>query len=121
MFRALLLVPRQNWPLFTGSSVKGVLHIEQLHYQSSKRLQKSLQIKHFEILSYFFFQRLSYLCADGEVRELLQKIGSQAEVVQQSAERVSSTAEVYGAVQQEARIARAVEIMLLHVENLKRT
>ena len=72
-------------------------------------------------LKYFLlFQRLSYLCADGEVRELLQKIGSQAEVVQQSAERVSSTAEVYGAVQQEARIARAVEIMLLHVENLKR-
>ena len=33
---------------------------------------------------------------------------------------MSSTAEVYGAVQQEARIARAVEIMLLHVENLKR-
>ena len=69
---------------------------------------------------FILFQRLSYLCADGEVRELLQKIGSQAEVVQQSAERVSSTAEVYGAVQQEARIARAVEIMLLHVENLKR-
>ena len=63
---------------------------------------------------------MSCLCADGAVRELLQKIGSQAEVVQQSAERVSSTAEVYGAVQQEARIARAVEIMLLHVENLKR-
>ena len=68
----------------------------------------------------FPFQRLSCLCNDGEVRELLQKIGSQAEVVQQTAERISSTAEVYGAVQQEARIARAVEIMLLHVENLKR-
>ena len=37
-----------------------------------------------------------------------------------SAERVSSSAEVYGAVQQEARIARAIEIMLLHVDNLKR-
>ena len=41
-------------------------------------------------------------------------------VLRQSAERVSSSAEVYGAVQQEARISRAIEIMLLHVDNLKR-
>ena len=33
---------------------------------------------------------------------------------------MSSSAEVYGAVQQEARISRAIEIMLLHVDNLKR-
>ncbi len=41
-------------------------------------------------------------------------------MLRQSAERVSSSAEVYGAVQQEARISRAIEIMLLHVDNLKR-
>ncbi len=41
-------------------------------------------------------------------------------MLRHSADRVSSTAEVYGAVQQEARISRAIEVMLLHVDNLKR-
>ena len=53
-------------------------------------------------------------------REALQRIQVQVDVVKQTAERISSSAEVYGAVQQEARIARAVEIMLMYVDNLKR-
>ena len=51
---------------------------------------------------------------------MLNKIQQQVDVVKQTAERISSSAEVYGAVQQEARIARAVEIMLMYVDNLKR-
>jgi len=42
------------------------------------------------------------------------------DILKQSSRRVSSSAELYGAVQQEARIARAVEVILAHVENLKR-
>lgn len=57
---------------------------------------------------------------DAEARENLQRIQQQVDVVKQTAERISSSAEVYGAVQQEARIARAVEIMLMYVDNLKR-
>ena len=92
------------------------------------------------------FQNLSRLGLDLEAREALNSVQQQVEVVKQSAERVSSSAEVfclqfyikkfsclfinnyfqqffsqvYGAVQQEGRIARAIEIMLMHVENLKR-
>jgi len=65
-------------------------------------------------------EELSQVCLDGEAREVLKKIQQQVDVVKQTAERISSSAEVYGAVQQEARIARAVEIMLMYVDNLKR-
>jgi len=65
-------------------------------------------------------EELSQVCLDGEAREVLHKIQQQVDVVKQTAERISSSAEVYGAVQQEARIARAVEIMLMYVDNLKR-
>ncbi|XP_023326662.1 lymphoid-restricted membrane protein [Eurytemora carolleeae] len=42
-------------------------------------------------------------------------------ILQQSTGRVASSAEQYGAVQQEMRIATSVEIMLLHLENIKRS
>ena len=42
-------------------------------------------------------------------------------VLNQSLQRVSSSSEQFGAVQQEGRVATAVEIVLLHVENLKRS
>jgi len=57
---------------------------------------------------------------DSETRDVLQRLSKQVEVLQQSAERVSSSAELYGAVQQEARVSRAIEVMLAHVDNLKR-
>ena len=63
---------------------------------------------------------MNRVCLDAETREVLSRLGQQIDVLRQSAERVSSSAEVYGAVQQEARISRAIEIMLLHVDNLKR-
>lgn len=50
----------------------------------------------------------------------MHRAQQQVEVVRQASERVSSSAEVYGAVQQEDRIARAIEIMLMHVDNLRK-
>ena len=44
----------------------------------------------------------------------------QVDVFHHASDRVSSAAELYGAVQQEARISRAIDIMLLHVDNVKR-
>ncbi len=41
---------------------------------------------------------------DADAREVLTEVTQQVDVVKQTAERVSSSAEVYGAVQQEARI-----------------
>ena len=42
---------------------------------------------------------MSQVCLDGEAREVLHKIQQQVDVVKQTAERISSSAEVYGAVQ----------------------
>ena len=52
---------------------------------------------------------------------MLQRVEKQVQVLQQSTGRVSSSSEQFGAVQQEARVATAIEIMLLHVDNLKRS
>ena len=51
---------------------------------------------------------MSRLGLNLEAPEALNSVQQQVKVVKQSAERVSSLAEVYGAVQQEARIARAI-------------
>ncbi|PNF37684.1 hypothetical protein B7P43_G11995 [Cryptotermes secundus] len=63
---------------------------------------------------------LNYLCKDSESIEILGKIQDQVDVLQQSTELVSSSAEMFGAVQQEIRVSKAIEVMLTHVENLKR-
>ena len=39
----------------------------------------------------------------------------------QSLQRVSSSSEQFGAVQQEGKVSTAIEIVLLHVDNLKRS
>ncbi|XP_065309631.1 inositol 1,4,5-triphosphate receptor associated 2-like isoform X3 [Dermacentor albipictus] len=66
-------------------------------------------------------QTLDSLCTDDErVREVVAQIRNHVDVIQQSTDRVSSQAEVYGAVQQEERMSRAFEVMVAHVENLKR-
>ena len=67
------------------------------------------------------FQSLNRVCQDSETREVLQRVEKQVQVLQQSTGRVSSSSEQFGAVQQEARVATAIEIMLLHVDNLKRS
>ena len=70
---------------------------------------------------FFFFQSLNRVCQNSETREVLQRVEKQVQVLQQSTGRVSSSSEQFGAVQQEARVATAIEIMLLHVDNLKRS
>nr|CAD7448731.1 unnamed protein product [Timema bartmani] len=81
---------------------------------------------------------LNRLCVDSESVEVLAQIQSQVDILQQSTNRVSTSAEVrgtsdtrgsqldhlclsmFGAVQQEHRLNKAVEVMLAHVDNLKR-
>ncbi|KAJ8315703.1 hypothetical protein KUTeg_007853 [Tegillarca granosa] len=63
---------------------------------------------------------LNHMFSDIQVRDILQKIKHHVDILEQSSARVSSRSEVYGAVQQEKRISKAIEIMVTHVENLRR-
>jgi len=63
---------------------------------------------------------LNRVCQDSDAREVLSKVEKQVTVLKQSANRVCASAEQYGAVQQEARISTAIQVMLLHVDNLRR-
>ncbi|XP_071791406.1 uncharacterized protein [Asterias amurensis] len=53
-------------------------------------------------------------------RDYISKIKQHVEVLQSSSLRLSSKAEGFGAVQQEGRLSKATEVMISHVENLKR-
>lgn len=64
-------------------------------------------------------EQLNQICVDTQVRELLLKIQRHITVLEQASARVSSRAEVFGAVQQEKRMSKAIEIMLTHVDNLR--
>ncbi|KFR10188.1 Lymphoid-restricted membrane protein, partial [Opisthocomus hoazin] len=61
-------------------------------------------------------ERLGPSCADAGCKETLEPPQRSAAAV----ERATSAAEKLGAVHQEARMSRAVEVMVQHVENLKR-
>ncbi|XP_076330773.1 uncharacterized protein LOC143236391 [Tachypleus tridentatus] len=63
---------------------------------------------------------ISQLSANHQVRELITSIKQEVDVLQQSTSRVSCRAEVFGAVQQEERVNRAFDIMVMYVENMKR-
>ncbi|XP_012943760.1 serine-rich adhesin for platelets [Aplysia californica] len=63
---------------------------------------------------------MSDLVPDSQVRDVLQRIRQHIDVLEQSAARVSSRAEVFGAVQQERRMCKAMEVMVLYTENLRR-
>ncbi|ESO92213.1 hypothetical protein LOTGIDRAFT_121297 [Lottia gigantea] len=63
---------------------------------------------------------LNHLCTDGQIRDVISKIKNHIDVLEQCAARVSSRAEVLGAVQQERRMCRAMEVMIAHVDNQKR-
>ncbi|BFZ24653.1 hypothetical protein BsWGS_27692 [Bradybaena similaris] len=65
-------------------------------------------------------EALSEMVSDAAVRNLLQKIKLHIDVLQQATARVSSQAEVYGAVQQERRLCKAMEVMVQYTENLRR-
>ncbi|XP_029912708.1 lymphoid-restricted membrane protein isoform X2 [Myripristis murdjan] len=65
-------------------------------------------------------EALKALCLDSKRNKILQKLELCLDILGGTVERISSTAEVLGAVHQEARVSRAVELMVAHVENLKK-
>ncbi|XP_053883072.1 inositol 1,4,5-triphosphate receptor associated 2-like isoform X1 [Malaclemys terrapin pileata] len=65
-------------------------------------------------------QRLGLSCVDPKRKELVRQLQQSLTVLVGSVERATSAAEKLGAVHQEARMSRAAEVMVQHVENLKR-
>ncbi|NXK76431.1 LRMP protein, partial [Amazona guildingii] len=65
-------------------------------------------------------ERLGPFCTDTGCRETLEQLQHSLAVLAAAVERATSAAEKLGAVHQEARMSRAAEVMVQHVENLKR-
>uniref|UniRef100_A0A146ZZT8 Lymphoid-restricted membrane protein maternal long form n=1 Tax=Fundulus heteroclitus TaxID=8078 RepID=A0A146ZZT8_FUNHE len=65
-------------------------------------------------------ETLKGLCLDSKRSSILQRLELSLDILGGTVERISSTAEVLGAVHQEARVSRAVELMVAHVESLRR-
>ncbi|XP_023283196.1 lymphoid-restricted membrane protein-like [Seriola lalandi dorsalis] len=65
-------------------------------------------------------ETLKGLCLDSKRSNILQRLELSLDILGGTVERISNTAEVLGAVHQEARVSRAVELMVAHVENLRR-
>ncbi|XP_076577895.1 inositol 1,4,5-triphosphate receptor associated 2 isoform X2 [Chaetodon auriga] len=66
-------------------------------------------------------QALIPLCEDdNQSMEIIQRLQKNLDILIQSMTRVSSRSEMLGAIHQESRIGKAVEVMIQHVENLKR-
>ncbi|KAJ4924554.1 hypothetical protein JOQ06_003509, partial [Pogonophryne albipinna] len=66
-------------------------------------------------------QTLTPLCEDdNQSMEIIQRLQKNLEILIQSMSRVSSRSEMLGAIHQESRIGKAVEVMIQHVENLRR-
>ncbi|KAF1473041.1 Lymphoid-restricted membrane protein, partial [Eudyptula minor novaehollandiae] len=65
-------------------------------------------------------ERLGPSCTDAGCREMLEQLQRSLTVLAAAIERATSAAEKLGAVHQEARMSRAAEVMVQHVENLKR-
>ncbi|KAM9595355.1 inositol 1,4,5-triphosphate receptor associated 2-like [Morphnus guianensis] len=65
-------------------------------------------------------QRLGPSCTDAGCKETLEQLQHSLAVLEAAVERATSAAEKLGAVHQEARMSRAAEVMVQHVENLKR-
>ncbi|KFO86056.1 Lymphoid-restricted membrane protein, partial [Buceros rhinoceros silvestris] len=57
---------------------------------------------------------------DNQAQEIIQKLQKSLQFLSQYAARVASRAEMLGAINQESRVSKAVEVMIQHVENLKR-
>ncbi|XP_041109849.1 inositol 1,4,5-triphosphate receptor associated 2 [Polyodon spathula] len=61
------------------------------------------------------------LCEDdNQSLEIVQRLQKNLDILNQSMTRVSTRAELVGAIHQESRVCKAVEVMIQHVENLKR-
>ncbi|NXG62912.1 LRMP protein, partial [Hemiprocne comata] len=65
-------------------------------------------------------ERLVPSCTDVGCKETLEQLQHSLAVLAAAVERATSAAEKLGAVHQEARMSRAAEVMVQHVENLKR-
>ncbi|CAK6949760.1 inositol 1%2C4,5-triphosphate receptor associated 2 [Scomber scombrus] len=66
-------------------------------------------------------QALTPLCEDdNQSMEIIQRLQKNLDILTQSMTRVSSRSEMLGAIHQESRIGKAVEVMIQHVENLRR-
>uniref|UniRef100_A0A8C3KV09 Lymphoid-restricted membrane protein-like n=1 Tax=Calidris pygmaea TaxID=425635 RepID=A0A8C3KV09_9CHAR len=65
-------------------------------------------------------ERLGPSCADVGYKEMLEQLQRSLAVLAAAIERATSAAEKLGAVHQEARMSRAAQVMVQHVENLKR-
>ncbi|XP_060050516.1 inositol 1,4,5-triphosphate receptor associated 2 isoform X3 [Erinaceus europaeus] len=66
-------------------------------------------------------ESLMPLCEeDNQAQETLRKLEKSIAFLSQCTARVASRAEMLGAINQESRVSRAVEVMIQHVENLKR-
>ncbi|CAI9542458.1 unnamed protein product, partial [Staurois parvus] len=61
------------------------------------------------------------LCEDdNQTNEIVKKLEKSLQFLSQHTARVASRAEMLGAIHQESRVSKAVEVMIQHVENLKR-
>ncbi|XP_076796956.1 inositol 1,4,5-triphosphate receptor associated 2 isoform X2 [Arvicanthis niloticus] len=66
-------------------------------------------------------ESLTPLCEeDNQAQEIIKKLEKSIMFLSQCTTRVASRAEMLGAINQESRVSRAVEVMIQHVENLKR-
>ncbi|XP_054023581.1 inositol 1,4,5-triphosphate receptor associated 2 [Dryobates pubescens] len=66
-------------------------------------------------------EALASLCEeDNQAQEIIKKLQKSLQFLSQYAARVASRAEMLGAINQESRVSKAVEVMIQHVENLKR-
>ncbi|XP_061759496.1 inositol 1,4,5-triphosphate receptor associated 2 isoform X1 [Nerophis ophidion] len=65
-------------------------------------------------------EALKGLCLDSRRSKILQRLELSLDILAGTVERISNTAEVLGAVHQEARVSRAVELMVAHVDNVRR-
>ncbi|NWX91877.1 LRMP protein, partial [Nothoprocta ornata] len=65
-------------------------------------------------------QRLGRSCVAADARQALEQLQCNLAVLAAAVARATGAAEKLGAVHQEARMSRAAEVMVQHVENLKR-
>ncbi|XP_055794145.1 inositol 1,4,5-triphosphate receptor associated 2-like isoform X2 [Salvelinus fontinalis] len=66
-------------------------------------------------------QAMAPLCEDdNQSMEIIERLQKNLDILIQSMTRVSSRSEMLGAIHQESRTGKAVEIMIQHVENLRR-
>nr|XP_057941317.1 inositol 1,4,5-triphosphate receptor associated 2 isoform X2 [Doryrhamphus excisus] len=86
-------------------------------YTLKQRLQAE---EHARNLAEENIKALKGLCLDSKRSKILQRLEMCMDILAGTVERISNTAEVLGAVHKEAHVSRAVELMVAHVENVRR-